>query len=594
MRLFTSENLEYTRKRTSKNDPLHAQLIEIDALSSNASKKLGVLIDLDRDYRSLLDLPFDEDTTRRLFFRLLDVRILSGVLRAALSVNNLKWPDDLDKVEFLPQSKEGQVHAIIELIGGKTGVDVFAYSVSSERETLRLLNALLAADINRAPEGHHEMHSLTILAETAILVGGIQQDVQPLIMFDDGHRLEPTQREDLLGELRKRKTSVARWYAERFEALSHQELLSDVGEEGRDVDLVNLDAIAKSGSPDSKRFSKKKYDNFLADIATRRATPVLMNYAQESRPFLDLLNIDQDTQLPDSKLKLLETLGDRVIGLAGGQRRYSEWISSARQLSGHEAALKWRELEVLILRDQNRQQELFELELTSEDMDGRSSSPLRESVSLAVTKEFKLPYYFGSGNVLKLGSHNTQQFLEVCGDLFAEMLVDVSLGRPPQISSERQDRLLFAASERFWESIPRTIPNGRDVQAVVREIAAISVEESNKPTMPYPPGVTGTSLLMSDRARLLDEKFRVRTPGAERLFAALASAVAFNVLNAELDYSVKSNQYMVLYLNRLLCPKFGLPLGFGGFRERKLSAMIGWVQKLPPGNQVSTNGSFAI
>ena len=56
---------------------------------------------------------------------------------------------------------------------------------------------------------------------------------------------------------------------------------------------------------------------------------------------------------------------------------------------------------------------------------------------------------------------------------------------------------------------------------------------------------------------------------------------ARNILNADLDYSVKNNRYMVLYLNRLLCPRFGLPLGFGGFKERRLQAMVGWIQKLP-------------
>jgi hypothetical protein len=205
---------------------------------------------------------------------------------------------------------------------------------------------------------------------------------------------------------------------------------------------------------------------------------------------------------------------------------------------------------------------------------------LREGAALNVSNEFKLPYYAGPAMVLRLGSHNAHQFLNLCGDLFAEMLVDISLGRPPRLSVARQHRVLYQASERLWESIPRTIPNGRDVQALVSEIVAISQEENAKPRMPYPPGVTGTALLMSDRALLLDPGYRTRTPGAERLFAALASAVAYNILNADLEYSVKNNRYMVLYLNRLLCPRFGLPLGYGSFKERRLGVMIGWMGKL--------------
>jgi hypothetical protein len=34
---------------------------------------------------------------------------------------------------------------------------------------------------------------------------------------------------------------------------------------------------------------------------------------------------------------------------------------------------------------------------------------------------------------------------------------------------------------------------------------------------------------------------------------------------------------MVLYLNRLLCPHFGLPLGYGGFKEKKLKDLATWL-----------------
>ena len=116
---------------------------------------------------------------------------------------------------------------------------------------------------------------------------------------------------------------------------------------------------------------------------------------------------------------------------------------------------------------------------------------------------------------------------------------------------------------------------------MVAEIVRIAVGENSKPTVPYPPGVTGTALLMSERERLLDVEYRNSTPGADRLFNALASAVAYNVVTADLDYTVKGDRYMVLYLNRLLCPRFGLPLGRGSFRERPLQKMLSWVQNLP-------------
>jgi hypothetical protein len=61
------------------------------------------------------------------------------------------------------------------------------------------------------------------------------------------------------------------------------------------------------------------------------------------------------------------------------------------------------------------------------------------------------------------------------------------------------------------------------------------------------------------------------------LFDALAAGIAYNLVSAELERSVKGDRYMVLYLNRLLCPRLGLPLGRGGFRERKLPVMASWM-----------------
>lgn len=580
MRLFTVENLEWVRTRTKSTEPLYRQLTEMGAIDDAHPRKLGVLIDLDRDYRSLLDLPISSEISRRLFLRLLDVRVLVGALRAALTLRHRSFPRDIGEVTLEDRGVDGRVGALLDRLGGPTGGGLLAYARATERTILHLLDALLSVDVEEVPEGHNELYSLSVLADARMVIGGEPLEAQPLVMFDDGHSLERLQRDILLKELRIRRTSVARWYSERFEALSDQELLSGLGSEGRDVALVDLDSIARQGSKDGRRFSKGRYERVLTDIARRRAAPLLANYAQEQQEFLELLEDDRDLLIHEH-VGIVEALEDRVVALAAGEPRYEEWLREARRRSGMDAAVRWRELEVLILRDRHRQQNLFDEQLADHDIDSRSSAAVREAVTLAVANEFKLPYYAGSSMVVRLGSHNAHQFLNICGDLFAEMLVDVSLGRPPRLSVARQHRVLFNASKRLWESVPRTVPNGRDVQALVREIVAIGLDENSKPRIPYPPGVTGTALLMTERKILLDPEYRAKTPGAERLFSALASAVAHNILNADLDYSVKNDRYMVLYLNRLLCPRFGLPLGLGGFKERRLGVMIGWMQKLP-------------
>lgn len=85
---------------------------------------------------------------------------------------------------------------------------------------------------------------------------------------------------------------------------------------------------------------------------------------------------------------------------------------------------------------------------------------------------------------------------------------------------------------------------------------------------------------MSDRAKLR-EPASLKLPEMAALYSGLKSAIAHNVVWIELNYRVKNADYMVIYLNRLLCPTFGMPLGLGAFRERKLSQMAGWMIEPP-------------
>jgi hypothetical protein len=210
-------------------------------------------------------------------------------------------------------------------------------------------------------------------------------------------------------------------------------------------------------------------------------------------------------------------------------------------------------------------------------MERLSSSSIREAAALFLAHEHRLPYYFGPQKLARLASHNIEQYLSISGELFEEMLSAIMLNRTPRLSAVRQHNIIRRASERLWREIPRRLPNGHDVQKLLAAIVTMAVQETHRPTAPYPPGVTGTALSMADRKRLLEPAVREKIPGADALFRALASAIAHNILSAELNRPVKGVSSMVLYLNRLLCPRFGLPLGRGGFREKKLTEMASWM-----------------
>lgn len=573
MRLFTGAALETVRR--SGNDDLAAELTERDVLSDGRPTKLGVLIPLDRDYLSLLDLGVGREVADRLLFRLLDVRVMLAMLRAAVEYVGGSV-DDVERVTLRMRVDDPAAKAAAERLGGITGTGIYAYARTTERALLGLVDSVTPIVVNR-DLGHREMLSLRVLSDADILVGDSMVEAQPLIMFDDGQALEDQQRLALLDQLVDRKLTVARWYAERYEALSQQELLATVGTRGRDVEVVDLERIARDGSPDGRRFQKGRYERVLGDIAVRRAGPILDRYAEESQDFFALLEDDRSQLLEDRGGEIIAELRGRAAAAAEGDSIYAEWFAEADGLHGYEAALRWRETEILIHRDRARQRDIFAEPLPPEEVRQRSNAAIREAAALQIATEFELPYYAGADIITKLGSHNAEQFLDLCGDLFEEMLVDIRVGRSPQLLMQQQDRVIRTASRRYWEDLPRRVPNGRDVQLLVKAIVAIARADNEKPTVPYPPGVTGTALLMAERDQLLDPSIRTGFPGGDRLFDALAAAVSRNVLSAVLDYSVKNNKYMVLYLNRLLCPQFNLPLGFGSFRERRLRVMAQWM-----------------
>jgi hypothetical protein len=511
----------------------------------------------------------------RLFYRLLDARVISAIIRAALDFAGHRRPGQESQVTFRLQGDRNGAAEAAERLGGRDGASLLASAQASERRILDLLDSLLPVRLTAADTGHAEFYSLRLLSDAEIWVGDSKLETRPLVMFDDGHRLGRIQRDALLRSLTDRSLNLARWYSERYEALSDQEIVADLGTGGRDYELVILELAARR---DESRgaFHHGRFERMLGDIANRRAGLSLARYAGENQEFMELISVDDDEFLAGKEQVATEVM-KRVSELAGGEPRYAAWLDAAVRKRGYAAAVQWRILEALIVRDRNRSQiELFDIALTPGELDARSE-PLREAAAVALANEFKLPYYAGSDRLSRLGSWNVDQFLAICGDIFEEMLAEISLQRHPRIPAARQDRLMKVASEVYWKAIRQRVPNGAEVQILVRAIVAMARQENRKPTFPYAPGVTGTALTMSDRSILLNAEQRVQVPGATELFQALASGISRNVFSAELDRPVKGGRYMVIYLNRLLCPRFGLPLGRGGFREKPLRIMTEWM-----------------
>lgn len=582
LRVFTVEALQVIASRPDEFDDLHRRMIEIGALESAGPLVLGTRIGLAQDYRDLMDLGVDNDISRKLFFRLLDAHIISEVCDAAIRLAGGRWPGDLALLQF---NAQGLASEALDRLGGSDGLSLWRHARAADAEIHDMLDSVVPISWDGVG-GHGSLYSLRALSGVELTIGGTAQKVRPLIMFDDGQELASDQRTALLEALTDRELNVSRWYTERHSALTPEEVVGD-GEPGRGHHIVPLESKARAMGGQMRNGRRlRAYESMLIDVADRRARKPLADYGDETdTAFAEFLDGDDQSRLDARSDEAVRVVRQRVLALSAGRDRYDEWLANTESLSGYTAAARWRELEILITKDRDRAQlELLDIPLNDNDLKTQSGSSIREASALFLRQEFRLPYYFGSQRLARLGSQNVEQFLMLSGNLFDEMLALVTLGRRPWLDPFGQDRIVRTTSDAFWSAIPQRRSFGRDIQHLLLRIATLARRDTYREKAPYAPGVTGTALSMRDRSLLLDPSVRSRTPGADVLFRALAGAIGHNLLFAELNHSVKGNQWMVLYLNRMLCARFALPVGYGGFRERPLQEMCAWMAEPAPGD----------
>jgi hypothetical protein len=574
LRAVSAEALRVLSQRRSGHEDLIARMKAMGALDEEAQPLvLGFRVPLARDFRGILDLEADPSTAQRTFLRLLDARIMAAFCDAIEQLVDVDEGSVLDAVTLKPES--AGVSSLTRL-GGIQASDVRRWARTTEDEILDRLDAVLPSDDQM--DGHAALYSLRALSGLELEVNGQRGPLRPLLLLDDGQDLAGAQRTLVLNALHDRELRLARWYTERYSAMEPEDLVGD-GEPRRNSEPVWLEREATRMGASTRRGTKtRKFEKLLADIAGKRANRLLHEYEDEDRDFTELLDADDGTALTPRAERARGAIRERLLSAVDGNERYATWFEDADQLDPLESARRWRELEIVIARDSDRTEiGLFEVQLTDEERKARSDAAIREAADLWLRREFGLPFYWGSRRLGKLSAENIEQYLNLSADMFDEMLAGITLRQGAVVSRLRQDAALTAACDQFWADIPDRRVGGRAIQQLLRHIAKFCRAETYRPKAPYAPGVTGTALSMRDRARLLDPETRKRTPGAQELFDALNGAIGHNLLRANKDRSVKNDRWMVLYLNRLTCVRYGLPLGYGGFRERSLEDMCRWM-----------------
>jgi len=543
--------------------PTYDALRQRGALSERGPSLLGVMATFTPEYRDLDEI----DRGLGMFKALLNARIVIATLRAVLERSDRTYPDDLESISAI-----WNPDVDVTIPANANGRELYNWAAEVERSFYDQLDDLGDGTGNTV-SGHTRLDALTWFATAKLSDANGEIETKRLLMLDDLQLLSKAQRSALMDLLATARVNCGIWIAERMEALNYQEILSEGALRQRDYeDVVQLE------SQWARRRTFTKFVSQIAELRARRADGF------EDRDFFSLIAEDDDPASWESKfLHASDAIRSRIEQRINRNERYKEWIASAEDGGGnaHARALRWRATEILIERDLARDQRSFDFEILSdEEYSAKDSSGLRNAADHFLRTEIEAPIFFGKEALASVSSWNVDQYVDVAGDIFEELSAKITGPRvmPTSLSADRQHDIIRTAAKRRWQAMPRRLPHGYDARRLLEAAGEFCATQTFRPTAPYAPGVTGFAITMEDRARLIDRADQGPSYYA-KLRDVLASLVAHNEIAPRIDHRNKGREYVVFYLNRLVCVHFNLPLGYGGWREKSLQELSQWLER---------------
>jgi hypothetical protein len=569
LRLFTPKALStlYDQRRIDGLEELWSRMALLGAVDESGPKLLGVYLSCARNYATLDDLDLELARKDRVLFGLLNARVVLGCLRTALQLHGLSYPEDVERITAHNLDELG----FAEFRSATSGKDLFEWAVSHEANICDAIDSFGSLDGAKVI-GDDALGAVQLLRPNALSIDGKAVAQRSVLMLDDIQNLTHRQRRTLLRSVSMQRAGVAIWLAERFEALSLDEMLASGATEGRDYEEEILIERYWRRHP-------RKFEALVTNIGDRRVRAAVGVDVSSLDGFLEA-SLD-GKQWQGRFQTILSQVRDRTIASASQSEVFSEWIGECTKKSGsaYEQAVAWRSLEILVHRELRKKQQAFPFRLAARDYEEKNDAAVQGAAEVFIASEFKVPYYFGISRLAILASSNLEQFLRLVGDEFEEVVAATIMRKVPSLSAERQDSILRKASDAVWREIPRRAKHGDQVARLLESVARFAHDTTYQSNAPYSPGVTGIAISMDDRSKLLDPGYLSRNEDHKLLAEVVAAALAQNLLEAQLDYRVKGGDWMVLNLNRLLCARFELPLQYGGFREKTLKELVTWLTK---------------
>ena len=544
---------------------LREYLKRIEVMDNNQIRLLGVSLHCNRNYEILEDLPIDDIKKKRFFFALINARIILATLRGLLSLKSLKFPEDLDKINFDYPNPSADTAAISFPC---TGSQLYKWAENIEGRVYKALDSFLPID-QIQPEGHNELFTFSLVANSKIYINGDEIKIRILFMFDDTHKLSLGQREFLLKYIIEQRKNYNIWISERLEALTDKENLRSYLE--RDYNEINLESIWQK--------KESKFKSIVTNIANRRAQISTEDVPEFDQNLADSLN---EAVYKDDFEKAFSVILKRIELFSKQTRKFVDWTKylTSADLSPLERLSLARSTEILVHKNLTQPQTTMDMELSEKELLAGINSTIHNASEYFISQEFKLPYYYGFDRVIQVSSYNIDQFLQFSSELYEGMLSNRLSTRSSVITPEEQQKIIKRVVNEKWNELGRLIPFPEQVKKFLQRFHEYALKETNRPTIPYAPGVTGFALKEPSELKLINDGFWLDDELYQPLVNVLSTCISFNLLEKrEISQGKKgSDAETVFYLNRWLCVRFNLPFGYGGWRHIKPGELIKWTK----------------
>lgn len=567
-RLLTPDSLStiYENRSYIEYKEIFNKLKSIGAISEEGINLLGIYLSCDHDYDILNDMNYNETLKTSLFFTLLNCRILYSALKGIISINDLNFPDDIDKIIFYNTSN---IIMPIDINFPCSGYELLQKIRSIE---LNILNAVDSFIPTKLPQiiASNSLFCINLLKSNSITINKNFFTKKILILLDDVHKLTRSQREMIFNSINDIRLPIGIWISERLQALKSDEILF----EGL---LINREFASEISLEKEWKKNPKKYELLLTEIANRRTKIAYDSNIIQINNFQSCIenNLDSAKWLNSYK-NIIDVINDRIKKNVNANKRFKKWHEYVMQKNNttREKSIELRMLEILMEREP--QKTLFEEPIPISKLIDKMNTNIKNSAEYLLSQEFDLPYYFGMDKMIKLSSYNIEQFLLIAGESFEEAISSAWLEEPTSVSASRQEEIVLETAKLYWDSLPQIIPNASDVQSFILHIKDFCLNENAKPTFPYIPGVTGIGI----RTRELPLLTNTTNSNYVKLANIITSCVANNLLEPSHNYrqGKRGQTWLILYLNRHLCSFFGLPLGYGGWRPRRVRNLLHYLR----------------